>query len=533
MVKKVILILGMHRSGTSAVTRLMNMLGAGLPKTMLGQNDGNESGHWESKAIIDQHDEMLSELESGWQDWRIIDPKVISGKTRTQIIQDMANMAKAEHAGQEVSVIKEPRMCRFAPFYYEALEKNKAEVFTIVAMRNPLDVAASLTKRDGLSNDHGLLMWLTHMLEAEAASRGRPRVFCEYEALLKSPLPEIKRIAEAIPFDMPYSPKEVSGPVKNFISKDKRRHKSSAEDVFLHPLGKGWLAESFQAFQVLRKNPNNEAALSVLDAVRASYYPAIPFLYASQNAYKGIELHLNAALAEQQQHFKDTQASNLANQEQAELTHQAEKNEIAAKFESAAEIAEQHHRDELKRLIEEKDSEAAQDSAVLETTKTALETSKTALATTKTAMAKVETKLASREAALTAAKQTQADLDKEIHFMRAEFAEILSEQEADQKSSSAKIAALEDAAMEKDAQHEADKALLQARYHADIQAQTSAKQEAQSALEAVLGSTSWRMTGALRSILNRLRGKKPLTLPQEERAKRLTYSREDTGVEDI
>jgi hypothetical protein len=46
-----LLVLGVHRSGTSAVTRVLSILGAALPRTLLGAGPSNESGHWESEKL--------------------------------------------------------------------------------------------------------------------------------------------------------------------------------------------------------------------------------------------------------------------------------------------------------------------------------------------------------------------------------------------------------------------------------------------------------------------------------------------------
>ncbi len=59
-----LLVLGMHRSGTSALTRVLNLLGASLPKNLLGASPGNETGHWEPDRLIGLHDRMLAE---SWQ----------------------------------------------------------------------------------------------------------------------------------------------------------------------------------------------------------------------------------------------------------------------------------------------------------------------------------------------------------------------------------------------------------------------------------------------------------------------------------
>src|SRR5580704_18526179 len=69
-----LLVLGMHRAGTSAITRILNLMGAELPKQLVGALPGNEAGHWEPERLVLLHDQMLAEAGSSWRDLRPFDP---------------------------------------------------------------------------------------------------------------------------------------------------------------------------------------------------------------------------------------------------------------------------------------------------------------------------------------------------------------------------------------------------------------------------------------------------------------------------
>src|SRR5690349_10626462 len=69
-----LLIAGMHRSGTSAFTRVLSNLGGSLPEHIVGPNPSNTSGHWEPERIVSIDDQLLSEGGSRWDDWRQFDP---------------------------------------------------------------------------------------------------------------------------------------------------------------------------------------------------------------------------------------------------------------------------------------------------------------------------------------------------------------------------------------------------------------------------------------------------------------------------
>ena len=63
-----LLVLGMHRSGTSAITRIFNLMGAEPPKQLLDAGPSNEAGHWEPERLVLLHDQMLEEAGSSWRD---------------------------------------------------------------------------------------------------------------------------------------------------------------------------------------------------------------------------------------------------------------------------------------------------------------------------------------------------------------------------------------------------------------------------------------------------------------------------------
>src|SRR5690242_20012263 len=65
-----VLVLGMHRSGTSALTRMLNLLGCALPDELLGANYSNPEGHWESQRAIAINDALLIALGRSWDDIR-------------------------------------------------------------------------------------------------------------------------------------------------------------------------------------------------------------------------------------------------------------------------------------------------------------------------------------------------------------------------------------------------------------------------------------------------------------------------------
>ena len=88
--RRCLLVLGMHRSGTSALTRVLSLLGADLPATLMPPASDNETGFWEPGPLVDYHDRLLSEFGSDWDDWRALDLGRIPAARRNQIKREIA-----------------------------------------------------------------------------------------------------------------------------------------------------------------------------------------------------------------------------------------------------------------------------------------------------------------------------------------------------------------------------------------------------------------------------------------------------------
>ena len=175
--------LGMHRSGTSAMTRVLSIAGARMPASLMGPGEGNEAGHWESSALLAYHDRLLETLGSDWRDWRALEIGRLPLERRREIKAEIADLVACEFGDAPLFVVKDPRICRFAPLFIEALEDAGIGLRVVHMLRNPLEVADWLKRRDGLARYDAVLQWLRHALDSEAATRSRARAMVSYSTL--------------------------------------------------------------------------------------------------------------------------------------------------------------------------------------------------------------------------------------------------------------------------------------------------------------------------------------------------------------
>ncbi len=178
-------VLGMHRSGTSALTGALRLSGAwvGEETELTEANVENPLGFWERRDMRKLCDELLHSAGADW--WKIANfdakaiPDKVLAKQRRKFEKIVSRLDK-----YDAWVIKEPRLCLLLP----ALRYQVKKPVCLHIYRNPLEVARSLQARNGFSISAGLALWEVYNLHALNASEGLPRISLSYEALMSQPL---------------------------------------------------------------------------------------------------------------------------------------------------------------------------------------------------------------------------------------------------------------------------------------------------------------------------------------------------------
>ncbi len=284
--RRCLLVLGMHRSGTSALTRVLSLMGADLPRDLIGISEGNERGHWESQRLVDYHDRMLSELGSSWHDWRPLEFTTLTTAKRETIQNDILEIVNYEYSASELFIIKDPRICRFARFFIDTLKKDEIDVLPILAWRNPLEVIQSLQNRssmwpDGYKRMDAGLLWLSHVLAAEFHTRGSIRAITSYDNLLGNWKKSVEVIERQLgmEFPVPYSETEIE--VEAFLEPNLRHHSHNLQELILDPQARGWLSDVFDAIRKIHSTRTQKKAEETLDRVRQEFQATVPILDAA------------------------------------------------------------------------------------------------------------------------------------------------------------------------------------------------------------------------------------------------------------
>lgn len=180
-----VVVLGMHRSGTSALTRTLNLLGVDLGRNLMqAVADNNEAGFWEHQGVVDAHDRLLRTLGMRWDDPRAMPAGWLASEAADQARDELAAILDGEFAQATLWGIKDPRMCRLFPLWRPLLEERGIRPTIVHMVRHPLEIARSLDRRDNLPRGRSLLLWLRHQIEAIQSTEGLDQVWCTFDDLM-------------------------------------------------------------------------------------------------------------------------------------------------------------------------------------------------------------------------------------------------------------------------------------------------------------------------------------------------------------
>lgn len=179
--KTAILILGPHRSGTSAISgAISRFTEANFGKLLMQAQHDNQKGFYENEKIVALNDAILAELYRSWEDPRPLDTNLLKS-TRIDYLRERANgVIKEQYNKSEVIAIKDPRLCLTFPFWEAILEEAGFDLKIVVLHRRVEAIVDSLQSREWLSQEHGYLLTTMYALQAERYTRRHNRIWIDY-----------------------------------------------------------------------------------------------------------------------------------------------------------------------------------------------------------------------------------------------------------------------------------------------------------------------------------------------------------------
>jgi hypothetical protein len=260
-----LLVLGMHRSGTSAFTRVFNLLGADLSKILLAPNPDNRLGFWESRELLILHDAILASAGTTWDDWTRFDPGWYESARAGPFRERLRAYLAQDFGASPLFVIKDPRVCRLVRLWRETCDEIGVDLKVVIPIRNPLEVMRSLERRHGFPAAKCHLMWLRHALDALHDSTGLPRCVVSYAALLRDWRKTVAAISRSLSLTWPrYSPSG-EAEIDRFLASEERHHVVDDEAVLGDPALSPWVRRAYRALLTLTGSDDDPSALADLD----------------------------------------------------------------------------------------------------------------------------------------------------------------------------------------------------------------------------------------------------------------------------
>ena len=261
-------VLGMNRSGTAALTRLLSLCGGTLPAGLVGAMADNPLGYFEprkanyiNEAILYRHGSTMFDPTL-----RLQEEGAFDAEAKAACVAEIGAYLNTLPAAPLV-VIKDPRITLLSDVWFDAVRLAGFDIMTVIAVRQPQEVIASVAAQISASPDLSSALWLKFNLLAERRTRDLPRVFVEYANLLDDWRREIKRISAALGIDLNTWDEDA---IEEFLKPDLHRQRHCGPVT--EPFGTDWVSAVYETLgAAARDEPWDQSALDrVFEAYRAS-----------------------------------------------------------------------------------------------------------------------------------------------------------------------------------------------------------------------------------------------------------------------
>ncbi len=182
--KKLFVVLGMHRSGTSLITSCLQLLGVELGDSLLPSHKDNPAGYFEDADVNALNIEILSFLGGDWDTFSPISETKMGSLDKAGFVKKAVQLLKSKIILVDSFAIKDPRMAKLLFFWKNVFTLCGLQVNYIVAIRNPMSVVDSLASRDDFEAGKSYLLWLDNIVASLAQTSGEHRIFVDYDRLM-------------------------------------------------------------------------------------------------------------------------------------------------------------------------------------------------------------------------------------------------------------------------------------------------------------------------------------------------------------
>lgn len=230
--KQLAIVLGMHRSGTSAITRALAALGADVGCRLMAPSESeNPTGYWEDLDVYEINRAILDALGRDWHGLSAVGEDDLPLLRRSGFDLKAAEIIRQRTERYPFFALKDPRMPRLLSFWKPQFQQLGCNVFYVLALRNPLAVARSLRMRNDMDETLSYFLWACTTVASLRGTLHEECVVVDYDALIENPREELRRLAEGLGVRADAS--LIEEYVGSFLDEDLRHHRFSPDDLEL------------------------------------------------------------------------------------------------------------------------------------------------------------------------------------------------------------------------------------------------------------------------------------------------------------
>lgn len=202
MKPRLIVVLGMHRSGTSLITRSLAAIGANFGNNLIPPQPDNDKGFWEDSDIIAFNDELLNSCGMTWYSTEPWHTKKVNPKTLKSYQERAINLLERKITTASILALKDPRISKLFEFWSSVFQRLNANILYVLAIRSPLSIAESLMNRDNIANYHAYILWADYNLAVLSHLGGKQFIRIEYEEMVNDSVTQVLKIADFTGLDI-------------------------------------------------------------------------------------------------------------------------------------------------------------------------------------------------------------------------------------------------------------------------------------------------------------------------------------------
>jgi hypothetical protein len=274
--RRLVLVAGAGRSGTSLMTGILAKLGMSVPQPEILADETNPRGFGEPRWVVDFHVRLM-------RTWRVTS---LDGRTNAtelaakaaadaEVADLLRSWLQVQFVGVSQVVVKDPRIVWFLPLWQQCAADLGIPTGIVTMLRHPTEVIASARTwyGDWQTNPSRACGWVNVMLETERMTRGLPRAYVRYPDLLAGWRPEINRVGAAL--DIPslvLVDDAVAASIDAFVDPGLHRQTVGWEDMGVPQRVRELCEQVWDGFGGLtRTDGETDAARAELDGWRQDY----------------------------------------------------------------------------------------------------------------------------------------------------------------------------------------------------------------------------------------------------------------------